>query len=72
MTPWALPCRAVYRQENGSPRHYRRLSVPVEKIAFYRSVSLPFKPEDGAVEAHLDKGVLHERRQGGSRSVGVC
>jgi len=27
--------------------------------SFYRSVSLPFKPEDGAVEAHLDKGVLH-------------
>jgi HSP20 family protein len=27
--------------------------------SFYRSVSLPFKPEDGAVEAHLDKGVPH-------------
>jgi HSP20 family protein len=27
--------------------------------SFYRSMSLPFKPEDGAVEAHLDKGVLH-------------
>jgi HSP20 family protein len=27
--------------------------------SFYRSVALPFKPEDGAVEAHLDKGVLH-------------
>ncbi len=27
--------------------------------SFYRSMSLPFKPEDGAVEAHFDKGVLH-------------
>jgi HSP20 family protein len=27
--------------------------------SFYRSMSLPFKPEDRAVEAHLDKGVLH-------------
>ncbi len=27
--------------------------------SFYRSMSLPFKPEDGSVEAHLDKGVLH-------------
>ena len=27
--------------------------------SFYRSISLPFSPEDGAVQAHLDKGVLH-------------
>jgi HSP20 family protein len=27
--------------------------------SFYRSISLPFKPEDGAIEAHLDKGVLN-------------
>jgi len=27
--------------------------------SFYRSLSLPFKPEDGAIEAHFDKGVLH-------------
>ena len=27
--------------------------------SFYRSMSLPFKPGEGAVEAHLDKGVLH-------------
>ena len=27
--------------------------------SFYRSISLPFKPEDGAIEAHLEKGVLH-------------
>jgi HSP20 family protein len=27
--------------------------------SFYRSMSLPFTPADGAVEAHLDKGVLH-------------
>jgi HSP20 family protein len=27
--------------------------------SFYRSMSLPFKPEEGAVAAHLDKGVLH-------------
>jgi HSP20 family protein len=27
--------------------------------SFYRSMSLPFSPEDGAIEAHLDKGVLH-------------
>jgi HSP20 family protein len=27
--------------------------------SFYRSMSLPFKPEDGAVEAHFDKRVLH-------------
>ena len=27
--------------------------------SFYRSMSLPFRPEDGAVEAHLEKGVLH-------------
>ena len=26
---------------------------------FHRSMSLPFEPEDGAVEAHFDKGVLH-------------
>ena len=27
--------------------------------SFYRSLSLPFKPEDGAIEADFDKGVLH-------------
>jgi len=27
--------------------------------SFYRSISLPFEPEEGAVEAHFDKGVLH-------------
>ena len=27
--------------------------------SFYRSMTLPFSPADGAVEAHLDKGVLH-------------
>ena len=27
--------------------------------SFYRSMSLPFTPEGGAIEAHLDKGVLH-------------
>jgi HSP20 family protein len=27
--------------------------------SFYRSMSLPFTPEDGAIAAHLDKGVLH-------------
>jgi HSP20 family protein len=27
--------------------------------SFYRSMSLPFRPDDGAVEAHFDKGVLH-------------
>ena len=27
--------------------------------SFYRSMSLPFKPDEGAIEAHLDKGVLH-------------
>jgi HSP20 family protein len=27
--------------------------------SFYRSLSLPFTPEDGAIQAHLDKGVLH-------------
>ncbi len=27
--------------------------------SFYRSMSLPFSPEEGAIEAHLDKGVLH-------------
>jgi HSP20 family protein len=27
--------------------------------SFYRSMSLPFEPEEGAVEAHFDKGVLH-------------
>jgi HSP20 family protein len=26
---------------------------------FYRAIALPFTPEDRAVEAHLDKGVLH-------------
>jgi HSP20 family protein len=26
--------------------------------SFYRSMLLPFEPEDGAVEAHFDKGVL--------------
>jgi HSP20 family protein len=28
-------------------------------VSFYRSMSLPFDPPDHAVEAHLDKGVLH-------------
>jgi HSP20 family protein len=27
--------------------------------SFYRSMSLPFEPEEGAVEALFDKGVLH-------------
>ena len=27
--------------------------------SFYRSMSLPFEPEDEAVNAHFDKGVLH-------------
>ena len=27
--------------------------------SFYRSMSLPFEPEAGAVDAHFDKGVLH-------------
>jgi HSP20 family protein len=27
--------------------------------SFYRSTSPPFTPEDGAIEAHLDKGALH-------------
>ncbi len=27
--------------------------------SFYRSMFLPFEPEDGAIEAHFDKGVLH-------------
>ncbi len=27
--------------------------------SFYRSMSLPFSPGDGAISAHLDKGVLH-------------
>ena len=27
--------------------------------SFFRSMSLPFEPEEGAVEAHFDKGVLH-------------
>ena len=27
--------------------------------SFYRSMLLPFEPEEGAVEAHYDKGVLH-------------
>src|SRR5271165_3919477 len=27
--------------------------------SFYRSISLPFEPDDGAVDAHFDKGVLH-------------
>jgi len=27
--------------------------------SFYRSMSLPFEPEDGAVDANFDKGVLY-------------
>jgi len=27
--------------------------------SFYRSMSLPFEPEEGAVDAHFDRGVLH-------------
>ena len=27
--------------------------------SFYRSMSLPFNPPDHAIEAHLDKGILH-------------
>ena len=31
--------------------------------SFYRSMSLPFRPEEDAIEAHLDKGVLHLKNQ---------
>ena len=31
--------------------------------SFYRSMLLPFEPEEGAVEAHFDKGVLHLKDQ---------
>ena len=27
--------------------------------SFYRSLSLPFSPDEGAIAAHLDRGVLH-------------
>jgi HSP20 family protein len=27
--------------------------------SFYRSMSLPFEPEEGAIDAHFDKGVLY-------------
>ncbi|MGA7805681.1 Hsp20 family protein [Bradyrhizobium sp.] len=27
--------------------------------SFYRSIFLPFEPEEGAVETHFDRGVLH-------------
>ena len=27
--------------------------------SFYRSMTLPFSPAEGAISAHLDKGVLH-------------
>jgi HSP20 family protein len=27
--------------------------------SFYRSISLPFEPENGALDAYFDKGVLH-------------
>ena len=27
--------------------------------SFYRSMFLPFEPEEGTIEAHFDKGVLH-------------
>jgi len=27
--------------------------------SFYRSITLPFEPENGAVDAYFDKGVLH-------------
>ena len=37
--------------------------------SFYRSMSLPFEPEDGAVEAHFDKGVLHLRVKKPAKAV---
>jgi HSP20 family protein len=37
--------------------------------SFYRSMSLPFEPEDGAVDAHFDKGVLHLRVKKPTKSI---
>lgn len=37
--------------------------------SFYRSMFLPFEPEDGAVEAHFDKGVLHLRIKKPAKAV---
>ena len=37
--------------------------------SFYRSMLLPFEPEDGAVEAHFDKGVLHLTIQKPAKAV---
>lgn len=45
--------------------------------SFFRSLSLPFHPEDGAIAAHLDKGVLHvtvnkpPQVGGGSKSIEI-
>jgi HSP20 family molecular chaperone IbpA len=36
--------------------------------SFYRSLSLPFKPEDGAIEAHFDKPLLPDRAPSSWRS----
>jgi HSP20 family protein len=41
------------------PRERRRTWHIEERSygSFYRSMSLPFEPEEAAVEAHFDKGV---------------
>ena len=55
-TSWSFPVRkrrrARKRKRTGMPRSG-------ECGSFYRSMSLPFEPEDGAVDPHFDKGVLH-------------
>jgi HSP20 family protein len=42
-----------------APQRPRDLVEERSYGSFYRSMFLPFEPEDGAVDAHFDKGVLH-------------
>jgi HSP20 family protein len=37
--------------------------------SFYRSISLPFEPEDGAVDAHFDRGVLHLKIKNPAKTI---
>lgn len=40
--------------------------------SFYRSISLPFEPEEDAVDAYFDKGVLHLKIRKSAKSAKVA
>ena len=55
-TSWSFP---VKRRQRARKKKRTGMSRRGSYGSFYRSMSLPFEPEDGAVDAHFDKGVLH-------------